>query len=645
MRAARHDSLGGNVLRGAAVLRGLIASLAISTAIISLPTGAFAQAVASVDTGVPMPEPADVPPPSLNDIGPAPAATPSPAPAAPAAAPAPVAPAAAAPANPPSNVAANGAAIDQALADKIRDAVTTRSDRLFADKKDRTAAEDFYKTRNYAPVWFSNGEATPRAKVAIARIKAADTDGLDATAFTLPDLAAGADADATAQAELRLTATVLEFAKQAQAGRTMPSRLTPNIDVTPPVPDAGLVLKTVSDASDMTVALEGFNPPHEGFKRLKAKLAELRGAPEEQTIEVPGGPVIRSGKKDARVPVLRQRLHIEGDPENTTYDAALVEAVKAFQRERGLTVNGQVTTAVIDALNGRSKTKQIDTVVANMERWRWLPRNLGQTYVMVNVPDFTLKMVDRGNQIFTTRIIVGKANTPSPVFSDEIENIVVNPSWHVPESIVYGEYGSMSPEALAARGYEVSYRRDGTMAIRQPPGERNALGRLKFNFPNAYQVYLHDTPTKPLFAQDRRAFSHGCMRVQNPEKFGEALLSVAMPRDGYTAQKLTSMYGRNEVTLKFPKTIPVHIVYMNAYVDDHGKLVVRDDVYGWDKRTQSALNGKYMAVAERSQKVTPGSSSQAKRNFQQKRMADQRDPAGPPRRAGGDGFFLFPFFR
>ncbi len=464
----------------------------------------------------------------------------------------------------------------------------------------------------------------------------------------MPNAAAlGADVDALAQAELRLTASVLQFARHAQAGRTTPSRLSPNIDVTPPIPEPASVLKTVSEANDAKTALDGFNPPHEGFRLLKAKLIELRGAPDDRIVQIAPGPALKRGKKDARVPSLRQRLLIQGDAESTVYDEALSEAVKAFQRERGLTANGVLTPATVDALNGRSKSTQIETVVSNMERWRWLPRNLGSAHVMVNVPDFTLKMMNNGQNIFSTRIIVGKTPTPSPVFSDEIENIVVNPSWHVPESIVYGEYGNLSPEALAARGYEVAYRRDGTMSIRQPPGERNALGRLKFNFPNAYQVYLHDTPTKHLFAQDHRAFSHGCMRVQNPEKFGEALLSVVMPQENYTAQKLTRMYGRNEVTLKFKNNIPVHIVYMNAYVDEAGKLVIRNDVYGYDKRTQSALAGKYMVVAERSQKVTPGSAGQARRAHQQRRQVADRDAPPPQRRQAPQdgGFFLFPFLR
>lgn len=635
MRAVRFERLGA------------IALLVLSTAVISLP-----QAIATpTDTGVPMPDIADLPPPGPADIGlTAPSAPAAPAVAAP---PAAAPPAASAPA--PAQTAGPAALspADQALADKIREAFANRADKPFADKKNRTAAEDFYKARNYAPVWFENGAATARAKAAVARLQQAENDGLNPGDYLTPDLAV---LSAEAQTELQLTASLLDYARHAQAGRTTPSRLSPNIDVSPPVPEPVAVLAKVGEAADMAVALDDFSPPHEGYRKLKAKLAELRGAPEDRTVQIPSGPLLRKGKKDARVPLLRQRLHIEGAAEDLTYDPALFEAVKTFQRERGLTANGVLTQATVDALNGRSKARQIEAVVSNMERWRWLPRDLGPTYVMVNVPDFTLRMMNNGQNIFSTRIIVGKANTPSPVFSDEIENIVVNPSWHVPESIIYGEYGNLSSEALAARGYEVSYRRDGTMSIRQPPGERNALGRLKFNFPNHFQVYLHDTPTKHLFAQDRRAYSHGCMRVQHPEKFGEALLSAAMPQEGYSAQRLTKMYGRNEVTLKFKKTVPVHIVYMNAFIDEAGHLVVRDDVYGYDKRTQSALAGKYMTVAERSQKVTPGSSSQARRAHQARRrqVADNepygRDPRVPPQRRSaprddGGGFFMFPFFR
>jgi murein L,D-transpeptidase YcbB/YkuD len=652
------------------------ALLALSMAFVT-PSPVSAQQPTMVE-GVPVPEAANVPPPTAADFAPAtpaapattatvsPAATPELAAptataAAPAATPAPAAPA-------PANEAAISNAVptpesanvppptaqdvttpslspaDTALADKLREFVTTRIDRFIDGKKEQTAVAEFYKARNYAPAWAEQGVPSARMKAAIARLKLADADGLDANDYATPDLKVLTDADSIAQAELQLTNSLLTFARQAQIGRVNSSRISPNIDFTPHAPEPANILKTVSDGSDVTAALDGFNPPHAGFRALKAKLTELRGQPDDKVPHVGNGPTLKHGMKDKRVPVLRERLAVqlpaEADPADTSYDKTLAEAVKAFQKQKGMKATGTLTPATVDALNGRSRGRDVNTIVSNMERWRWLPRDLGEAYVMVNIPDFTLKAVRGGQTLFHTRIVTGTARTPSPSFSAAIETVQVNPSWHVPQSIIYGEYlpaMERDPGVLARMGFQVTHNRDGSIAIRQPPGERNALGRIKFNFPNKFQVYLHDTPTKYMFAHDKRAYSHGCMRVQNPDQFAEALLSVAMPEQHYTARRITSMYGGGEQWLRFKKNIPVHLVYMNAYVDDAGKLVIRDDVYGWDGRVQSALRGQYLVVAERSQKVGGGGGASAGRAQRARRQVVEQQPR--------QGFFLFPFFR
>ncbi|MCC7346152.1 MAG: L,D-transpeptidase family protein [Variibacter sp.] len=557
---------------------------------------------AAVIRAVPLPESANVPPPTAQDVG-----TPPPAPA------------------------------DVAIADKLRELVTANVGRFIEGKKEAAAVAEFYKARKYAPVFAENGAPTARMTAAIARLKQADADGLEAADFATPDVKTLADPAALAQAELTLTNALLAYARQAQVGRVTVSRISPNIDFNPTPPDPAAVLATLAEAKDVAAALDAYNPPHQGFHALRAKLAELRGTPDDTIVQVPAGPTLKPGKKDKRVPLLRQRLQVEGDPADHTYDKALVEAVKAFQKQKGQKATGTVTNALVELLNGRSRSRDVATILSNMERWRWLPRDLGPNYVMVNIPDFTLKAVRNGQVAFHTRIVVGKPNTPSPSFSAAIENVLVNPSWHVPQSIIYGEYLpalERDPEALARMGLQVTHNRDGSIAIKQPPGERNALGRIKFNFPNKYQVYLHDTPTKHLFAHDRRAYSHGCMRVQNPAQFAEVLLSIALPEQHYSAERVTKMYGSGEQWLRFKKNIPVHLVYLNAYVDDAGKLVIRDDVYGWDKRVQSALNGHYVSAMERSQKVVPGA---AQRTYKPPRQVVEEQPR--------PGFFLFPFLR
>ena len=184
--------------------------------------------------------------------------------------------------------------------------------------------------------------------------------------------------------------------------------------------------------------------------------------------------------------------------------------------------------ATMRELNGPAHDKQIDIVLANMERLRWLPRDLGKTYVMVNLPDFRLKVMSEGEQVWTTRVVIGKTAMPTPILFAQMKYITINPTWNVPQSIVQNEYLpalAQDPTVLQRMGLRVEHERDGTVHITQPPGDGNALGHLRFNFPNRFSVYQHDTPDKQLFGLDRRAFSHGCMRVQDPPKYAEVLLT------------------------------------------------------------------------------------------------------------------------
>ena len=204
-----------------------------------------------------------------------------------------------------------------------------------------------------------------------------------------------------------------------------------------------------------------------------------------------------------------------------------------------------------------------------------MPRDLGETYVMVNIPDFTLRVVHDGKLVWKTKVVVGKPNMPTPLLSAEMKFITVNPTWNVPPSIIQNEYLpalQQDPQAMERIGLKVEQNRDGTIRIYQPPGDRNALGRIRFNFPNKFLVYQHDTPDKYLFAHDKRAYSHGCMRVENPLKYGEVLLGLALPNEHYTAERLQKMFGGSEININFPTGIPDHLTYQTAFVDDAGTL-------------------------------------------------------------------------
>jgi murein L,D-transpeptidase YcbB/YkuD len=240
-------------------------------------------------------------------------------------------------------------------------------------------------------------------------------------------------------------------------------------------------------------------------------------------------------------------------------------------------------------------SKQIETIVANMERWRWYPRDLGNSHILVNQPDFTLKVMQNGAQAWTTRIVIGKPSMPTPLLSETMKFITVNPTWTVPQSIVRNEYLpalAQDPTVLERMGLRVSYNGDG-VTITQPPGAGNALGWVRFNFNNRFSVFQHDTQDRHLFSHDVRAYSHGCMRVQDPAKYAEVLLNIARPNEHWTAERVKRMFGGAEQNLQLqPTAIWVHLTYQTAFVDNAGKLQMRRDIYNLDSRTLAAIKGE-----------------------------------------------------
>jgi len=528
-------------------------------------------------------------------------------------------------------------AVSNPVAEKLRELVTTKLDR-YMDRKNRPAIEAFYAARNFAPLWLDDGAPSDRAKAVIARLRQADADGLDPSDYRVPDFAASNGADAMADDELKLTATVLTYARHAQAGRVHFSRVSADIIYNLVYPEPADVLTSLAEAKDAGEALGSYNPPHAGFKALKAKLAEARGRHGESGLQrISSGPTLRTGMQDERVPLLRDRLQVAGDPNNTIYDKPLAEAVKRFQRDRDLSPTGSLNQPTVEALNG-PRDRDADIIIANMERWRWLPRDLGKAYVMVNIPDFTLRVVNHGSLAWRTKVVVGKPTMPTPLLSEPMRYITVNPTWNVPPSIVQNEYLpalQQDPTALERIGLRVDYNHDGTVHVYQPPGDRNALGRIRFNFPNKFLVYQHDTPDKHLFAQERRAFSHGCMRVENPLKYGEVLLSIALPKEEYTADRLHRMFGSEEQDINFPTPIPVHLTYQTAFVDDNDKLQIREDVYGRDARLLAILKGDEHRVADIAVERTSPAHHQAVRLLAPPRPLSFFEQlfAGPPQAA------------
>jgi len=592
----------------------------------------------AIDAAIPRPEPANVPPPTASDFKPdatasvpdaakttepkitettekaaepkpsdvvtAPVATP-PAATPPAEA---TATPAAEPAKEPVKAASNVPPADQPVADKLRELMGAKASRYFERKGERAAVEKFYTAREFAPLWTQAGAVTASAKGVIARLKGAATDGLNPADYPVPDFTAAATPDALAEAEMKLTASMLDYARQAQSGRMHWSQVSADILYPEHPTDPAEVLANVTSAKDASAALDGYNPPHKLYRELKAKLAELRGQGDGPVVQIAEGPALAfkaATKKqpavapeDSRVPQLRAKLGITANADDTHYDAKVAEAVRKFQESAELKVTGVLDDRTVKAINSPKRDRQIDAVIVNMERWRWLPRqlgaaSLGNAYVILNIPDFTLKVMQNGAQVWTTRVVTGKPGQhATPLLTETMKFITVNPTWNVPPSIIYNEYLpalQQDPTVLQRMGLKLERARDGSIHISQPPGEANALGRIRFNFPNKFLVYQHDTPDKNLFAKEERAFSHGCMRVQNPDVYASTLLNITMPNDKYTPEKIRSMYGHSEIDIKFPTAIPVNITYQTAFVDDAGKLQLRKDIYGRDAQMLALL--------------------------------------------------------
>jgi L,D-transpeptidase YcbB len=465
------------------------------------------------------------------------------------------------PATEPVKAASNVPPADQPVADKLHEILGGKLPRYFDRRAERTAVEKLYTAREYAPIWAQAGKLTDSGKGVIARLKDAASDGLNPSDYPVPDFAAATTPEALADAELKLTASVLDYARQAQSGRMHWSQVSGDIQYPEHPTDPTEVLTNVTTAKDASATLDSYNPPHKLYRELKAKLAELRGQGEGAAVQIADGPALR------------------------------------FTPARGKRVLDDRT---VRAINTPKHDRQIDIVIINMERWRWLPRDLGASsigdaYVILNIPDYTLKVMQNGAQVWSTRVVTGQPGVhATPLLTETMKFITVNPTWNVPPSIIYNEYLpalQQDPTVLERMGLRLEHGRDGSIHISQPPGERNALGRIRFNFPNKFLVYQHDTPDKHLFANEDRAFSHGCMRVQNPDQYASILLNITEPTTHWTPEKIRSMYGQSEIDLKFPTPIPVNITYQTAFVDDAGTLQFRKDVYGRDANMLALLRG------------------------------------------------------
>ncbi len=500
------------------------------------------------------------------------------------------------------------------------------------EKADHGALVEYYADADHKTVWVDENGLRPRARQMIRELQRAGNYGLNPDDYDLPEEIILASNDKTPTARLaefehKLSHAVLAYVRHARGGRIAPGSLSGYLDPTLELADPLEVMEKLETLDDPAPYLRSFHPKHPQFEALRQALLKVRGGADEgkKRVVLPRGPALKPGMAHEQVAILRKRLEVpvaEKDGETpgpaTVYDSTLEAAVRKFQKSRGIKVDGIVGPGTRRALNGGSvvpKNRE-KTILTNMERWRWIPDNIDKLNIRVNIPEYRFRVYDGEQVVHAERVVVGKLKNQTPIFSDKMEYLVFHPYWNVPNSIKKKEllpylrrggggggwFSSYSrPRILQAHNLYVKYRGREIDASRvdwnrvnianyrfyQPPGGRNVLGFVKFMFPNKHAVYMHDTPTKNLFNQTRRTYSHGCVRVRNPRKLAEIILA----RDrGWSSGNVGAAIqrGKNQhVNLNNP--IPVHMTYFTARVEKDGKITYFGDVYGHDSRMARAL--------------------------------------------------------
>lgn len=442
-----------------------------------------------------------------------------------------------------------------------------------AVQEDIVAVASFYAAETTEPIWTDKNGFTDRAKKAAKVISKADDWGLKAADFDLPQLSGGSPgSEVLAAAELKLAIAVLKYARHARGGRLRPSSVSSLFDQTPEIADPVGVMKDLSSNADAGEYLKRLHPQHPQFGRLRQALINARGS-----------------------------------------------------------TAGAATT--------KKSSATVRRILANMERWRWIPRELGAFYVWDDVPAQRAQVISDGKVLFNERMVVGKPKTPTPMFSADMKYIIFHPSWGVPPGMKRNElwpqlrnsnggWFSSKPSASAVlRSHGLHVTRGGVPVnpdsidwskvnvsnfhFTQPPGPTNVLGIVKFRFPNRHNVYMHDTPERHLFGGKERAFSHGCMRIQNPIRLAEVLLKHDKGwNKGQVRQK-----KRRGARIELSTPIPVHIAYFTIVVDERGNLDFRRDLYGLDRRVASKLEGRNVRMSSLSSKSKKRASQRKKRRI------------------------------
>ncbi len=531
-----------------------------------------------------------------------------------------------------------------ATTDPIRLALADRETDIRATALIKKLVVEQYKSTDFQPLWVKDGALTARGAQVLTLLKASASEGLMQVQYLPPVLSGFDNVDdqiagstlAQAQLDVGLTVAAITYAQHVSGGVFDPALLSQYHDIKPETVDGKVALKVLSFSPFPAEYLKGLVPQHPAYFALKAELGRM----DDTTIVVsrfPAGPRVKPGQKDPRIIALRAVLAEESliQPVEVTdtnrsklefLDKPLAKVLKSYQKSRGLKETGQLDEDTVAVLGGVPPVGNRKLIAINMERLRWMPRNLGNRHVLVNQASYSVDVFESNKLIWESNVIVGKPLTQTAVFSETMKSVVFNPSWGIPPSILINEYLPKlrrDPNYLDKIGYQVvnlkgklvksktidwsTVGSDNLPGVLQPPGESNALGEVKFLFPNKHAIYMHDTPNRDLFVREKRNFSHGCVRVENPREFAQILL-------GWDAEDVAERIdGKESSTILLGNQVRVHLAYFTAWPSESGEIAYFGDAYERDKTLLAALNVAEKAFApKRAQQVVENSKSTLK---------------------------------
>ncbi len=476
----------------------------------------------------------------------------------------------------------------------------------------RDTLQAFYQQRAFAPLWVGKDGPLPAARVLRKTLANAHLEGLDSRAYGIEAIQRNwrsKEPAALARLELQLSLALLDYGRDVQVGPLPPDIINPLWYIPVADFDGGALLQQLASGADTATTLAALTPPHPEYQRLRSTLAYYRQlAAAGGWPVIPEGPSLAVGDDHPQIVLLRQRLFIEGDllldvlNPSSLFDEQLKVAVERFQVRHGLQVDGVVGPATRAAMNV-SVALRIEQIKLNMERWRWLPRELGEQHILVNTAGFQLTIVEEGKTVAVMDVIVGRRDRPTPIITGNLYSVVFNPYWTPTPKIIIEDLipkQLANPGFLASQGIRV-YRGNTELnprtvdwrkvnynylpyVLRQDPGPRNAMGQVKFLFNNSFNIYLHDTPQQGLFNRPERTFSSGCIRVSKPVQLATRLLADS-GWDSEAVQKAISSKRSQTVALNDP--IPVYLLYFTAWTGSDNRAHFRDDVYQLDGTTQA----------------------------------------------------------